>query len=226
MVKQIALMPYSFRKYFLITCFTFCCLHNYAQNKIEGKIIDTKTETVSFCPLALLNALDSVIVKGSVTNENGNFIFENIKQGTYLLKVSYVGYKDTIMSIGNIDSLTQLKLEPLILKANSVNLNEVAVTATKKTMEFKNGNITVNIEGSPMAIGNSVYDLLMRLPGVVVSDGVITIQGKSGVRVLIDDRVQQFSSDQLMGILKGMSASMVEKIEILKNPPVKYDAAG
>jgi len=93
-------------------------------------------------------------------------------------------------------------------------------------MEFKNGNITVNIEGSPMAIGNSVYDLLMRLPGVIVTNGEISIQGKSGVRVLIDDRVQQLSGDQLMAVLKSMSASNILKIEILKNPPVKYDAAG
>ncbi|MFI5140890.1 MAG: outer membrane beta-barrel protein [Bacteroidia bacterium] len=117
-------------------------------------------------------------------------------------------------------------LPPIVLKASSVNLNEVAVTAMKKPMEFKNGNITVNIEGSPMAIGNSVYDLLMRLPGVIVTNGEISIQGKSGVRVLIDDRVQQLSGDQLMAVLKSMSASNILKIEILKNPPVKYDAAG
>jgi len=77
-----------------------------------------------------------------------------------------------------------------------------------------------------MAIGNTVYDLLMRLPGVIVTDGVISIQGKSGVKVLIDDRVQQLSGDQLMAVLKSMSASSIQKIEILKNPPVKYDAAG
>ena len=66
----------------------------------------------------------------------------------------------------------------------------------------------------------------MRLPGVVVDNGAITIQGKSGVRVLIDDRIQQFSGEQLMAILKSIPASMIDKIEILKNPPVKYDAAG
>ena len=187
---------------------------------------DAKGEAVSFCPLALLNAADSSIIKGTISNEDGNYVFEKIKTGNYLLKVSYVGFKDTIMQVGQVDSLSQIKLEPLILKASSVKLDEVSVTATKKPMEFKNGNITVNIEGSPMAIGNSVYDLLMRLPGVMVTDGVIYIQGKSGVRVMIDDRVQQLSADQLMSILKGMSANQVEKIEILKNPPVKYDAAG
>jgi hypothetical protein len=189
-------------------------------------VTDDKGEPVSFCPIALLNATDSAIVKGTIVNENGNYIFENIKAGNYLLKVSYVGYMDTIVSIGKTDSLSQLTIEPLVLKESQVNLNEVSVTATKKPMEFKNGNITVNIEGSPLAIGNSVYDLLMKLPGVMVTDGQISIQGKSGVRVMIDDRVQQLSADQLMSILKGMSANQVEKIEILKNPPVKYDAAG
>ena len=188
--------------------------------------MDAKTEGVSFCPIALLNGTDSTISKGSITNESGNFIIENIKSGNYLLKVSYVGFTDTLISVGKIDSLSQLKLEPLILRSIAVNLNEVSVTAMKKPMEFKNGNITVNIEGSPMAIGNTVYDLLMRLPGVIVTDGVISIQGKSGVRVLIDDRVQQLSGEQLMAILKSMSASSIQKIEILKNPPVKYDAAG
>lgn len=188
--------------------------------------MDSKNDGVSFCPIALLNAADSSIAKGTITNESGDFTFETIKPNTYLLKVNYVGFKDTIISIGQLDSLSQLKLEPLALKANSVNLNEVSVTAMKKPMEFKNGNVTVNIEGSPMAIGNSVYDLLMRLPGVIVTDGVISIQGKSGVRVLIDDRVQQLSGDQLMSVLKSMSASSIQKIEILKNPPVKYDAAG
>lgn len=174
----------------------------------------------------MLNAVDSAIVKGTITNEDGNFIFENFKAGNYLIKVSYVGFKDTIIQVGKIDSLTQIKLEPLVLKAGSVKLDEVFITATKRPMEFKNGNITVNIEGSPLAIGNSVYDLLMKLPGVMVIDGAISIQGKSGVRVMIDDRVQQLSPVQLMAILKGMSANQVEKIEILKNPPVKYDAAG
>jgi len=173
-----------------------------------------------------LNAADSSIAKGSVTTESGNFTIEGLKTGNYLLKVSFVGFADTIVSVGQIDSSSQLKLAPLVLRASSVKLTEVAVTAMKKPMEFKNGNVTVNIEGSPMAIGNSVYDLLMRLPGVIVTDGVISIQGKSGVKVMIDDRMQQLSGEQLMAVLKGMSASNILKIEILKNPPVKYDAAG
>ena len=225
-MKKQQLKATFLKKQQLIIWLLLSCFSHYAQNKLEGKVGDAKGEVVPFCPLALMNAADSTIIKGTLTNEDGNYVFENFKTGNYLLKVSYTGYADTIISVGKIDSLSQLTLEPLVLKTSSVKLDEVSVTATKKPMEFKNGNITVNIEGSPIAIGNSVYDLLMRLPGVMVMDGVISIQGKSGVRVMIDDRVQQLSADQLMSILKGMSANQVQKIEILKNPPVKYDAAG
>ncbi|MBS1651915.1 MAG: outer membrane beta-barrel protein [Bacteroidetes bacterium] len=201
-------------------------LQSEAQNSVEGKIIDKKREAVPYCPIALLNSADSSIAKGTITNENGKFVFENIKPNSYLIKINYTGYTDTLFSIGTIDTLRKVNLQAITLKESSVNLNEVSVTVMKKPMEFKNGNIIVNIDGSPMAIGNTVYDLLMRLPGVIVTDGVISIQGKSGVKVLIDDRVQQLSGIQLMAVLKSMSANSILKIEILKNPPVKYDAAG
>jgi iron complex outermembrane recepter protein len=211
----------------LSTILLICLFVNaHSQNKIRGKVLDDKSKPISFCALALLNSSDSATVKGSITNEDGEFTIENLKPGNYFFKISNVGFNDTASTSIKIDSTSDITLEPIVLKSNSVNLNEVAITAIKKPIEFKNGNITVNIEGSPLASGNSVYDLLMKLPGVTVDNGVITIQGKQGVRVLIDDRTQQFSGAQLMGILKSISAANVQKIEILKNPPVKYDAAG
>ncbi|MGZ3863693.1 MAG: outer membrane beta-barrel protein [Bacteroidia bacterium] len=211
-----------------ITIFLLLCISitANAQNKVRGKVLDEKNNPVSFCALALLNASDSVSVKGGITNEDGDFEIENIKPGPYFLKVSNVGFRDTSSAVIIVDSAGETVLETIVLKSNAVNLNEVSITAIKRPIEFKNGNITLNIEGSPLASGNSVYDLLKKLPGVTIDNDVISIQGKQGARVLIDDRIQQFSGAQLMAILKGISASNVEKIEILKNPPVKYDASG
>jgi len=214
-------------KKILSIIFLLCVFSNsYSQNKLRGKVIDDKNKPVSFCALALLNASDSTIAKGSITNEDGIFTFENIKPGNYFFKISNFSFRDTITSPIRIDSLSDITIDPIILKSGIVNLNEISVTAIKRPIEFKNGNITVNVEGSPLASGNSAYDLLLKLPGVVVDNGVISIQGKQGARVLIDDRMQQFSGTQLMSILKSISASSIEKIEILKNPPVKYDASG
>lgn len=193
---------------------------------LTGKITDSVQAPVPYIPLALILAKDSSIVKGSNTGENGQFSFDHIKPGRYLLKIEAVGYKTTFSPVYTVDSLLTTDAGALQVHSSAVNLNEVSVTAVKRLVEYKNGNITVNIENSPLAVGNSLYDLLMRLPTVTIIDDAISIQGKQGAKILIDDRLQQMSGQQLINLLKSIQASTIEKIEILKNPPVKYDAAG
>ena len=210
----------------------FCCVliastqSINAQCAIQGKLTDTLQVPISYNAIGLLNATDSSIVKGVMTDENGNYCFENIKKGSYQLKISAIGYDIYNSSVFEYDSLTPIMMPQIMLKSGSINLNEVSVAAQKKTIEYKNGNVIVNIEGTALAMGNTVYDLLSRLPGVTVSDGEISIQGKGGVKVLIDGKIQTLAGSQLMNVLKSMNASQIEKIEVLKKPPVKYDAAG
>lgn len=197
-----------------------------AQCSITSRVTDSLNTPIAFNPIGLLNFKDSSVVKGIMTDENGNFCFENLKKGTYRLQINAIGhhtfYSDKII----YDSSNTVAIPTIIIKNTGINLNEIAVAAQKKTVEFKNGNVTVNIEGTALAMGNTAYDLLSRLPGVTVSGENITIQGKSGVKILIDGKLQQVSGAQLMNILKSMNASQIEKMEVLKKPPVKYDAAG
>ncbi|MGZ4091245.1 MAG: TonB-dependent receptor domain-containing protein, partial [Bacteroidia bacterium] len=193
---------------------------------VGGTVNDSLSSPVPYIPIALLSAKDSSIIKGTNTNEKGSFIFEGIKPGKYIIKVAAAGHIEKTSAIYSVDSLSNITIDPLVLHSSAFNLGEVSVTVAKKLVEFKNGNITVNIQDSPLAIGNSLYDLLSRLPTVSFIDDVISIQGKQGVRILIDDRLQQMSGQQLVTLLKSIQASNIDKIEILKNPPVRYDAAG
>jgi iron complex outermembrane recepter protein len=203
-----------------------CSLNLISQGRIEGKINDDKAQPAPFCALALLKSSDSSQVKGNITDADGKFFFEAISSGTFIIKASAAGFDDGYSALIIIDSLSEINLEPIIIKTKAVNLNEVAVTVIKKPVEFKNGNIVMNVQDSPIAIGNTVYDLLTKLPGVSIIDDVISIQGKSGVRIMIDDRIQQLPGNALINMLRSMSSSNVDKIEILKNPPSKYDASG
>lgn len=193
---------------------------------LNGIISDSLRAPVPFIALGLLNAKDSAIVKGTNTGEDGSFIFENIKPGKYLLKIDAAGFKAKFSQVYAVDTLLKTDAGTIVIQSAAVSLNEVSVTAMKKLVEYKNGNITVNIENSPLAVGNSLYDLLSRLPTVTISGDAISIQGKDGARILIDERLQQMSGQQLINLLKSIQASSIEKIDILKNPPVKYDAAG
>ena len=198
----------------------------FAQCAIQGKLADTLQAPIPFNTIALINHHDSAIVKGVITDADGNYCFEAVKKGAYQLKISAIGFNTYYSDKIEYDSIHPLAIPLIHLYADGVNLNEVAVAAQKKTVEFKNGNIIVNIEGTALAMGNTAYDLLSRLPGVTVSDGEISIQGKSGVKILIDGKLQQLAGQQLMNVLKSMNASQIEKMEVLKKPPVKYDAAG
>lgn len=198
-----------------------------AQCQLQSQLTDTLHAPIPFTPVGLLKASDSSIVKGVMTDDQGFFCFEHLPAGSYRLSITAMGYATYLSDSLVFDGGQSLQLPTIRLKANQgINLNEVSVAAQKKTIEYKNGNVIVNIQGTALAMGNTVYDLLKRLPGVTVSEDNITIQGKGGVKILIDGKLQQVSGQQLINILKSMNASQIDKIEVLKKPPVKYDAAG
>lgn len=208
--------------------FFLCSIFAYASfaQTVTGKIVDSLNVPVPFATIALLKAKDSLPVKGNFSNDKGEYIFENITPGSYFIKAVSVGYNDAFSSVFKLDSAASYSVPDIILGSKEVNLNEVSVTVQKKVIEFKNGNITVNIDGSPLAVGNTVYDLLSKMPGVIVDGENISIVGRDGVKIMIDDRIQQISGPQLINLLKSLNASVVDKIEILKTPSVKNDAAG
>ncbi|WP_317900014.1 outer membrane beta-barrel protein [Aurantibacillus circumpalustris] len=210
----------------LICFFTLVLVSSEAQVLIKGSVIDSLSNPVSFCAVGLLAKADSSIYKGNLTDVIGSFVFEKIPKGIYLIKIDHVGFAPTWSDPIEVDSINNVALNPVQLKSSGIDLKEVGIVTIKDPLEFKNGNITVNIEGSPLAIGNSVYDLLSRLPGVSVENDVISIQGKAGAKLYMDDRPQQLSGAQLINLLKSMNASSVEKIEVINNPPAKYDASG
>ncbi len=225
--KLLYFLPYYIQKLYLFVFLLLIPAFLFSQNSIEGKIENPKGEAVPFCVLGLLNAKDSSIVKGNVSSENGEFIFEKIPSGNYFIKATSVGYSVYCTTPFSVDSSSKIRLDKIVLNNSAINLNEVSVNAVKQTIEFKDGNIVMNVEDSPLSAGNTVFDLLKRLPGVFVDNqNNIFLNGKQNVRILIDGRIQRLSSAQLTSILMSMSAENISKIEIMNDPSVKYDAEG
>lgn len=218
-------------KIFQVIIFGLCIIFTSklsAQNFIKGTITDSAKTPVPFCALALMNYADSSIVKGNLTNENGEFIFETISSGKYIIKINQVGFIPFLSQIIYVDSANSIiNLNPMVLKNAVFNLKEVSVSAFKPTVEFKKGITVLNIENNLIYSGNTVLELLKRLPGVTIDNqNNIFINGKSGARFLIDGKLQNISGGQIINILNSMNAESVSSIELIKNPPAKYDAAG
>lgn len=94
-------------------------------------------------------------------------------------------------------------------------------------IQHEHDKMILNVEGSPIASGGSVMDALEKAPGVIVNqDGKISLRGKQGVLVMIDDKPTYLSEEQLANQLKAMPAESVSKIEVITNPSARYDAEG
>ncbi len=106
-------------------------------------------------------------------------------------------------------------------------LSAITVTAAKPLVERKQDRIVVNVDKMITAAGSNVLEILGRLPGVAVDQsGAIRLNNKSGVLVLIDNRPTYLSAGDLATLLQNMSGSEIESVEIMTNPPARYDAAG
>ena len=193
---------------------------------IKCKIVDSTQTPIPFAVIGVLNSNDSSLIGGNIADYNGSCLIQNLHKGIYFLKITAVGFAPLYSSMINLDTTSVIDLLNITLKQQGNNLNEISVSAIQKNIEFKNGNIIINIANSPLAKGNTVYDLLSKLPGVSIDNNVILLNGKSGAIIMIDGRPQQLTNVQLINMLKSMNAELVEKIELLKNPPVKYDASG
>jgi iron complex outermembrane receptor protein len=109
----------------------------------------------------------------------------------------------------------------------SKTLGNVSVTSRKPFIQQAQGKVIVNVDASLTNAGTTVLEVLEKSPGVMVDkNGGISLQGKAGVLVLIDDKQTYLSGNDLNNLLNGMSSSQVEQIELITSPSAKYDASG
>ncbi|MEN0002939.1 MAG: outer membrane beta-barrel protein [Bacteroidota bacterium] len=195
---------------------------------ISGKVLDPESAIVDFANVLLLNPADSSLIKGTLTDEQGAFFFEKVDYGTYLIAASFVGYADTYSSTVELSAATpDLQLQPLTLSTEGVDLDAVVVRTTRPFIELKSDKIVMNIESSPVAAGNTALELLAKAPGVTIDqNNNIALKGRQGVLILVDGKNTYLSNEEVVKMLENMPASGIETIEIMHNPPAKYDAAG
>jgi iron complex outermembrane recepter protein len=196
--------------------------------KVSGTVIDGSTKTIESATITLLRAKDSSVAKMSVADKTGKFVFETVAEGKYIVSISAVGhqkgYSETF-EINSTNSAVVLKTIELVPQAKAI--EGVTVASKKPLIEQKIDRTIVNVEASITNVGNSALEVLEKSPGVSVDkDGNISLKGKPGVVIYIDGRPSYLSGADLANMLRNMSASQLEQIEIMTNPPAKYEAAG
>ena len=113
------------------------------------------------------------------------------------------------------------------VKLKDSTLATITVTSQRKPVERKADRTIVNVDAFISNTGSNALEVLEKSPGVQVDNNeTISLKGKAGVVIYIDDKPTYLSGADLAGYLKSLPASMLDKIEIMTTPPAKYDAAG
>lgn len=192
---------------------------------ISGKV-EENGKPVSLVNVLLLSPRDSSLVTATISNENGNFEIENVKQGRYLVKLSRVGYKERYSQ--HFDLTSNFELPLIILTRSENQLDQVTVTGKRPFVEQRIDRMIVNVANSIIAGGNTVLDVLEKAPGITVDrqNDQIIFKGKEGVIVQIDGKQTYLSMPDVVALLRNMPSDNVDRMEFITNPSAKYDAAG
>lgn len=205
---------------------TFATLSFAQTGKINGRVVAADGKAMEFVTVTLHRANDTALVKGAITDATGNYDFDMLKNGQYLVVAQQIGLKKAISTPLSISD-NSLTVNDLKLVEDGQTLKAVTITAQKPFIEQQIDKTVVNVENSIVSAGSTALEVLEKSPGVVVdNDGRIQLRGKEGVRIMVDGKPSQLSSDQLTNLLRNMNANQILKIEIITNPSAKYDAAG
>ncbi len=216
--------------YLALTSFlSLASIETHAQSKIFGLVTDANGQLLANANILLLSSRDSSLIKGSVSAKDGQYSFADISIGNYLVTSTFVGYKQIYSSPLRIEKNNeQVNLAILKFTEQEKQLTEVTVTAKKPLFEQKIDRMVINVASSITSAGSTALDVLEHSPGIIVDhqNNSISINGKNGVVVMMNGKVNHMPISAVVQLLAGMSSDNIEKIEIITTPPANFDAEG
>lgn len=193
---------------------------------VKATVIDSKTnEPISYANVTLHNISDSVYVNGAATGMNGELLLNNLPDGKFFVKISYVGYEKKYVSDIEInDQKKEVSLGTIKLNSEDIQVSTVSVVGEKAPEELHLDKKVINVSQNLNASGGTVLDVLQNQPSVQVDqDGNVSLRGSTNFTVQVNGKPHPVQGSDA---LRQIPADMVESVEIISNPSAKYDAEG
>jgi hypothetical protein len=177
---------------------------------LKGRIIDSRSrESVPNATILLLKFTDSLQVDGMISDLDGNFVLENIKEGEYLMKVQYLGYENLFK---NIQLQRDIELGNVMIRETATDLSEVTISAPRATGTQKGDTTLYNADAFKTMKDASAQVLIEKLPGVLMVDGALQAQGENITQILVDGK--PFFGGDVKTALQNLPAEVILSIEI------------
>ncbi|WP_162052550.1 TonB-dependent receptor domain-containing protein [Pontibacter pamirensis] len=195
---------------------------------LSGTVVDEKEQPVGFVNVAVLDASTAKVVTGAIADMDGSFQIKTPAAGNYQLKISALGYAETLTESFQVTGTGFSKdFGKVQVKGDVQTLSEVEVQTMRPTVTTHPDKMVVSVEGTAMASGSTAYEVLAKSPGVWIDqDGNLQLNGKAGVQVMLNGKRSFLSGKELQNLLQGMSAENIKDLELITNPSSKYDAEG
>ncbi len=175
---------------------------------------------LAYANVAVLDAEDSMLIKGTSANSNGYFEIEGIPQGECILRVWTFNYtpRHIPFTVKNNTNLDVIRLMPI-----STTLGEVTIKGEKPIYAMDGEKLVYNVSEDASIQTGTTEDALQNAPGVEVDvEGNITLRGVSSVEIWINDKPSKLTEENLKTYLQTLPANALERIEAITNPSAKY----
>ncbi|MGB3799522.1 MAG: TonB-dependent receptor [Lewinella sp.] len=185
-------------------------------------------QPVGFANIAVYNVESGQMVSGTTSDIEGKFTLKDLPYGDYRLEVSFIGYEDEEMMLELNNGERYLEVGKInMASGGATDLDEVVVTAERAIMELGLDRKSFNVEKSVAATGGSAADLLRQIPSITVDlEGNVSLRGSGGVRFLINGNPSGIVGSDPATYLQSLSASSIERVEVITNPGAAYDPEG
>ncbi|RYY30743.1 MAG: TonB-dependent receptor [Chitinophagaceae bacterium] len=217
-------------KIFFVIVLVGCSYNGFTQRNGDGlvktTVRDESSQPLNGATVELRRAIDSALVKSGFTDSSGQVIISHASNGKHFLLISMVNFEPRYSNIFET-SAVPVVLPDVVLTQRLGMLDQVTVSVKKPFVQLMADKTVVNVEAGITNAGATVMEVLEKSPGITVDkDGNISLKGKQNLLILIDGKPTYLPSADIAQMLGGMSASQVELVEIMDNPPAKYDASG
>ena len=191
---------------------------------IAGIIVDkTNNIPLEFSSVSIYKSSDSTLLNGVITDLDGNFLIKGLKNGSFYLKIQFLGYDTRTLPNINLTG-KNLNLNVITLSPDARFLNEVKVTGQQTKSFNKLDKQVYKADQFAAAKGGTAIEALKNLPSVAVNgQGEISVRGSTGFLVLINGKPVQGDAQT---ILSQLPANTLENLEFITSPSAKYDADG
>ncbi len=190
------------------------------KQKLAGTVMNNDSEKLQAVQIELYDSKNQLIAEIK-TDADGNFTWEGISETDVKIVVKNKGYS---LFEKKLD-LEKAKALQIILSKESNQIGEVIMTKRKPVVKRKVDRLEFNVENSNISSLNA-WEILKNTPGVTTNNNVLRIKGSTGILVTINDKKVMLSGDELKNLLENTQGDEVKSVEVITNPPAKYEASG